>query len=229
MNFSFARTARLVSGVAIIGVASFFILNQIEKWALIKESNQEAAYAYQDARELIALGFSENDELIDLMHERKKLFEERADTLGKRHLVLYGRHGSSNEEQELEQLIVINKKMLRSYVRDLQDYRKLGVPNDNHIVQFAQKKIVRLTFVLAELERQQLSAQDGVAHSAEHMKRLKKLVATNRKSLKNYQKELSGYRNHGMKLDDPKMAFLKTQLTDQLRSTNELERMMAQS
>ena len=224
------RIMRVAGGAVILGFASFFIINQMEKWALISASRREAGYTQRQAQELVALGFSEKDEIIDLKRDRTSRLERRADAIGKQRVVLYShKKVTKDERQELQDLITINKKMLHSYVRDLQDYRKLGVPEGNNIVCFAQKKVVRLSLVLAELERQFESMKNGVVYSAAHIKRLKKLVATNRKSIDNYKKELRNYYEDGLQITDPKIAFIKVQLTDQFKSMDALELILEQS
>ena len=111
-----------------------------------------------------------------------------------------------------------------SYIKDIKEYKKLGITNSHAIIKFAHDKIIRLTMALAELERQ-LNGNIRNSHD-EYTQRLSRMYEINKQSIDQFKHELHQHLKAGMHEQDPKLLFVRRQITRKTRALRQLDEIL---
>ncbi len=204
----------------LVSVAAFWLVNYVKRWALISRERTIATQTQQEIAEYKKLGFSDQTELIQLLEGRLQRTQARIDMIMHTWLVLQLRK-EPNEltKRTLDSIASINKKMLLCYIKDVKDSQKLGVANAD-IIKFAHDKIIRLTIGLSEVERQLKSGVFCSPH--ECSQRLSRMHEINQESITQFKRELHAL-STGLQENDPKLVFVRNQITQKMRALCQLE------
>ncbi len=214
--------AVLLVSIIVVIFGGLLLYRHFKRWALVRMERDAVLHVQDDIAEYEQLGFSQETELIKRLHaqlqwiKHKRLFENQ------------GFSGETSVSQsrikraQLKALIALNKKMLKSYIKDMQEYRKLGVSNSHNIIRFSYDKIVRLTIALAELERQ----LDGGIPNSEYTKRVARMREITKQSIAQFKDELKKYCHNGVSEDQSKMQFVRAQLTRKVKELYQLNKVL---
>lgn len=213
-------------GLILVSIATFLLVNYIKRWAIIHQQRCVTSQTEQEISEYKRLGFSDNEELIQLLHGRIHRAQKKIDDITHKWLVVH-LHNPLNEtaKHNIQNIVSINKKMLMGYIKDIKEYKKLGITNSHPIISFAHDKIIRLTIALAELERQ---LNGGTRNSSnEYTQRVSRMYQINQQSIEQFKHELEKHVQAGIEELDPKLVFVRRQLTRKTRALQQLDGILA--
>ena len=179
--------------------------------------------ANNDIRDYKQLGFSDDSELIQLLHGRLQRIENRITQL-QNQTFMNTKNAPTQNRKQLQQIVALNKKMLQSYLQDVQELRRLGIPTSHDIISFSHDKIVRLTIALAELERQ-LNTNIFNTHN-EYTQRLVRMQEISQQSIAQFKEELQTYVDKNGAPTHEKIQFVKEQITKKTRALHQLEELL---
>lgn len=163
--------------IALLVVSSFFILvgswylyRYLRRWAITRIEREQLRENERILLSFQALGFEPSSELVQTLQNHAKHIHN---TIDQRDVSWFG-IGFDKNDEKIDLLVTVNKKMLQSYMRDLQDYRSQNIPTTDTLVQFTYDKMVRLTLALAELKRLKNSGidDDDYYKKAERMREI---------------------------------------------------------
>ncbi len=190
----------------------FFL--HVQQWSFINTEREKIGLIKQEIAQYQQLGFAEESELIVLLRQRlhQKKMKKRARKYQWSVADSSSAHGDTHVQ--LERLFGLNRTMLMSYMKDVQEYKKLGMPNSHTIIRFSYDKIVRLTIALSELERQ---LHDG-SEQGEFTKRVQRMQDITNQSIVQYKDALQQCGD-----DTKKSTFLRMQLTARMKELDMLD------
>ena len=189
-------------------------------WYYLSSKNHKQEAIDTIAREITvfkSLGFDTSSEIIstlsDFVHELQTNTEESA---------RWSFVQSENiDAKDFDVLVTVNKKMLKSYMKDLQEYRKLGVPTTSTIVRFSYDKVVRLTIALAELEKSRVEGLPTI----EYRKKVERMREITKQSITHSKTTLRDYLHDGIK-QDSKINAEREYVTRKVRDLVALDRVV---
>lgn len=188
----------------------------------------ESTKQFKEIKELTQLGFSEKDEAIAFLRKRIIRMQQTLKDMQQFWLTFERQKIALNRleknHQKVAQLIQLNKKLMKSYARDIIDYEKLKVPGTNRIVQFARDKLSRLLVTLADLERQK--NEFSPLQTSTLGQRIRRMIEINNQAITYYKYALRTCRIQGIDIDDMRVQFIKQQLTTKLKIGNALEQLL---
>lgn len=219
----------LITLISILLIASIALLifRHLERRAQIDFGQEVVTGVLQEIQELKKMGFAEKDEAMQAMRSRAKRSQHKVDELKQQwHLFTKKRALKTIDKKKLARLIQLNKKMIRSYAQDLNEYYKLGIPPNTKAVSFAKEHIGRLALALTDLKKQQAAIEKGELVSMQQAERIRRMIEINKQSMDYYKTELNDYTKQGLALQEPKVQLAKRQLTQKARAINALEKLL---
>lgn len=159
-----------------------------------------------------SLGFDESGELIAMLEAHAKTLQDHEQGNGE----------DSDDQKKMALLVAVNKKMLTSYLKDLRDYRRMGVANTSSIVRFSHDKVVRLTIALAELERNRLSGLPA----DEYAKKVARMREITQQSLAHSKNLLRDYIHAGVQDTDSRIRTERANILHKMKNLIELDRVL---
>jgi hypothetical protein len=123
-------------------------------------------------------------------------------------------------DKDTSDLISLNKKMLQSYVRDLQEYSKMKLPTTSNIVRFTYDKVVRLTIGLAELEKNKHIA------ASEYRKKLIRMREITKQAIVHSKQTLWSYMHDRLADTDIRVSNERNYLTNKIGHFIALDRII---
>ena len=163
----------------------------------------------REIADLRVLGFSANDEALQLLDRRKPS------------VACQGCDGE--EKEKSSRLASLYQTMLASYLRDLREFEKLGISQKASLVHFVNRRVIQLREWLAVLERRQ--AATGLnADSTGLTRRMKGLVCEYEQLVAHCKGELRMCTARGMAHEAPRVAMLKERIRHGVRMIVDLER-----
>ncbi len=213
-------------GFIVVAGTSFLLFKYFRKWSRIRAMHEYAKETKQEMGDYQQLGFANDSELMQLLEGKLQRAYNRVTQLEKQNMYSNAKQNSKNKKQ-LEKILTINKKMLLSYLQDVQEFRKLGVETGNNIISFSHDKIVRLTIALAEIERQLNGSSDSTQN--EFTKRLERMQEISKQSIAQFKQELLQYKKSNLPENNPTVQFVKTQITKKMRALHQLEELLVRN
>lgn len=175
----------IILGISLVVIAfsSMYLYKYLRRWALSRIEREQLHKIERDLVSYRSLGFEPSSRLICTLEgfctQLKTAIDNRdKNWLQDEHVI---------DDTNIDLLVAVNKKMLKSYLRDLQEYRRKGLGTESNLVTFSYDKVVRLTLALAELEK---IRKDGLADGEYIQKivRMKEItmqsIAYNKKALR---------------------------------------------
>ncbi len=219
----------LCISIIVFTFCGWLLFRYLRRWALVGVQREAVQQVRHELTEYQGLGFDEETELIALL--QKRLQYQRMRKRAVKYEWKIAHNTNESDREHLQKLFDLNKKMLAGYVQDLQEYRKLGMPTSCDIIRFSYDKMVRLTIALSELERQLAACPIGgcegvlVADGAEGEfgKRVRRMKEITTQSIAQYKDALRVYYDEGVDTQDPRIQFLRTQLTARVKQMNQLD------
>jgi hypothetical protein len=210
----------------VAALAGLFLFKKIEERAQIHFGQEVVTEVLKDIKQLKGIGFSEQDEAVRALRARAKRSQHKVNELQKNwHIFKRNRTLETTDANKLARMIQLDKKMMRSHTQDINEYQKLGLPQNNKAVDFAKDSIVNLALALADLKKQQAAIQKGKLFSAEQADRIRCMIQLNKQAMNYYKTELKNYAKRNA-MQEPKAQFAKKQLTQKARAMNALEELM---
>ena len=192
---------------------------------MIRMHQETMQHTNHDLRDYKKLGFSDDSELIQLLHGRLQRVEKQIATLQNQTIIKNKEQAPIHNRKQLQQILTLNKKMLQSYLKDVQELRRLGVPTSNDIISFSHDKIVRLTIALAELERQ---LNGNIFNTQnEYTQRLSRMQEISQQSIEQFKNQLKQFVQYNLEPTNEKIQFVKDQITKKTRALLQLEELLA--
>lgn len=139
----------LAVSIIVIALSSLYLYKYLRRWALSRIEREQLHQVERDLVSYRSLGFEPSSRLVCALEgfcdQLKAAIDDRdKNWLGNEHLI---------DDTNIDLLVSVNKKMLKSYLRDLQEYRRKGLGPQSNLITFSYDKVVRLTLALAELEK----------------------------------------------------------------------------
>ncbi len=207
-------------------LAGLFIFRQIERRAQINFGQEMVTQALREIQELKEVGFAEQDEAVRSLRSRAKLSQHKISELENNwHLFNQKRTLKNLDTKKLARLIQLNKKMINSYAQDINEYQKLGLPQNHKVISFAQDSIVRLAITLTDLKKQQIAIEKGECVSTQQIDRIKRMIAVNKQSIDHHKTLLSYYTKQDS-ISSKKVQRAKKQITKKVNTINALEKLL---
>ena len=224
-------TGSLIVSILVFTFCGWSFFKYLRQWALIRMEHDAISQMRSEISQYQKLGFEEKSELIAVLQKRLQQIKMRKRSL-KNSWLEPEKSVARHSRIALKQLFDVNRKMLTGYIKDVQEYRKRGVSTSSNIVRFSYDKMVRLTIALSELEHQLNERQLGEqqlgefqlddhqlcdTQTGEFTKRLHRMQEITRQSIVQYKDALEKYRNTRVSDNDPKMQFVRMQLTRRIK------------
>ncbi len=171
----------------------------------------------QNVRELSALGFNQNSSVIQLLKKQANRVKKIAFKSKYNCFDLKVSHSSLYNREQLEDLITLHKKMMRSCLRDMHDYCKLGLSKKTSVFQFSHRSLIRLSASVENLD-QLLCAKNMSDVDAYHcVQKVHRMIVINQHVLDQYKKALHDFRDQGIMFEHKKVAFIKEHIEQRVR------------
>ena len=183
-----SRIILLIISAFLIAVGSWYIYRYFRRWVITKIEREQLRDNERILLSFKSLGFEPSSELIQTLESHGRQIEQ-AIVQRYQNWLTGGKLGT--DDQKIDLLVTVNKKMLRSYIRDLQDYRNQNIPTTDTLVKFTYDKMVRLTLALAELKRLKGCGieDDEYCKKAERMKEITlQSIARSKNTLRDFLK-----------------------------------------
>ncbi len=204
----FSLYLSLVIALSLAFLGLYFAYRYFRRWALISIQREKIIALKHQADQFMQLGFDPQSEVMQLVDGRIQWVHD-----------VVKHHAVGNKGATIAAIISLNKNMLASYLKDLQDFRALGAARNHPIIVHAYDKTIRLTLALAELERQYIERHFDSLD--DYAKRIERMCAIASQSIEHYIAELSIG-----DCDEVKDSFIKNQLAHKMRLLSRLERLL---
>lgn len=142
----------------------------VTKYTDIALINKELTYVKKQIDILKKLGFMDNDEAMKILQEYKYRYEKKLEDISQINpLSLSSLFSSPSEDSEKnEKLIAIHKKILKGCIRDLRDYRSMGISEQSQLIKHTRETMIRIMIELGTLERHNQSSNKKIITSNLH-------------------------------------------------------------
>lgn len=216
MNRSFFMYGVLIIiGMTVLGTTSWYFLPYFYHWSQNCTEQEAIAYMEHEIISFKSLNFSSSSEIITMLESYVQQLKERNGTW-------HSGEFDCKDGKKHEALIAVNKKMLQTYMKDLQEYAKKGSASENNIIQFSYDKVIRLTIALAELEQYR---NEGLP-SEEYMKKIDRMHEITQQAITHSKRMLRSYFHNGLKEDHPKVQAERNYITSKVHHLIELDKIV---
>lgn len=157
-----------------------------------------------------SLGFGDHDRLITVLSDYAMQLENAPQVIER---------DKTSMPSNINPLTAVTKKMLKSYMSDVRQYREMGIDRTDTIMRFSHDKIVRLTLCLAELEK---CKRTGLPWG-EYTKKIGRLREITNRSIVQGQQALRKYRSDGFDENDARVIAQRDHLTKKMCALIELD------
>jgi hypothetical protein len=182
------RIILLIISALLVVAGSYYLYRYLRRWAITKIEREQLRDNERIILSFKSLGFEPTSELIKTLESHGQQIEQ---AIAQRYQNWFDGGKMGTDDQKIDLLVTVNKKMLKSYIRDLQDYRIQKIPTTDTLVKFTYDKMVRLTLALAELKRLKGCGieDDEYCKKAERMKEITlQSIARSKNSLRDFLK-----------------------------------------
>ncbi len=220
MGMIFAVSLMLAAGIG--GIGYMFV----QRRTVLEAERQKIRKLQREVAEFERLGFNEDTQLMRSLREREVWLSNKRKALeGQWFLPAKSNSQDLCNPATIVQMYQVTKNALRTYVNDIQQYRKKGVVLDSTEVQFAYDKIVRLTIALAQLDQQRSNSDDLVDEMFYHdcFERLERMREITNLSIAHAKQKLQKYRENGTKETHAITQLLREQLTQKIEIIAQLD------
>ncbi|MDP3889029.1 MAG: hypothetical protein Q8Q25_00605 [bacterium] len=212
--------SRLLAALGLVILGSFFAFDWRNKQILIDAAYQDLTLVHTNLHELVDLGFDVQDEAMQLLQKRIQRSQDMIAQLKRDWFVLS--KVPCVAKDLLDRRIDVYKKMMRSCVRDIHDYTKLGYQK-NGAFQFAYDNLVHLEIALENLKRCR-EVVDLKEHDTYHyVQEMQHMIGINQHMVDHYKKLLQNVRSNAITLDDNQVTFIKKNIAQHLQIIDELQ------
>ena len=222
-----ARASRIFLVVIAVLITMGGLFDWADKRGRIAKHKKLLSQIERQADELLQLGFSEQDEAVQFLRQRAKRQYNKVVSIKKERFAQVKKNKNKKimqiSEQNIQDLIALNKKMIQSYAADIRDYHKLGIQEGAPIVMFSRDKMIRLAMSLHELKKKLHELSDHALIKKQLKPRLARMKQVNEQSAQYYQYMLRRYQKENSSLVNEQAEFAKKQLTSKLHALNELD------
>lgn len=214
--------------IILVGVLFAFsvVRHARNKKAALQKTQQDLVRAQSEIVELKKLGFADNDEVVCIAGSRIRRLQRRVSQLEAHWGWSYQTPKVQLKQRAaLMQLLQVHKNMIRSYAYDIQGYRTLNLPSDDHAVRFAYDQLVCLAISYTDLDEQAKKLSSGEWIDEDHIEKIGRMIAINNQSIDYYKQVVLDCDGKTMQ-DIPQMTFMRKQLTHKARAIASLERLL---
>ena len=189
----------VVISTIVMGLIFFYLFKYFRRHMVVRAQKQLTQHIDREIIELQTLGFAPESELVHVLRKRKAY-------------LLNGQFPT--ESPNLGAVLLLQKKMLLSYITEAKLLRKRDVDPKSNLMRFAYDKIVRLTIAVAELERQLKEDHDDGSEFQKRVDRMKEITS---QSIAHYKKQMREYMRKGLAYDDERLKEARDMLAVRIK------------
>ncbi|GAF75698.1 unnamed protein product, partial [marine sediment metagenome] len=181
----------------------------------------------QELNDLAALGFSFDDVVMQLSHQRAQRVEDKKQNVKKSWIMRkYVSHNVQQKIDSLEKTITLYKKQIAGYARDIRDYRALGLKFHDDTVKFSYESMMQLKLDLVELQVQYDVMKASRIGSYMFAHKLFTFLEDIEQSIDQYKNALHDFKQRGISKDTQHVLFARNQLLQRFKMRDQLEELL---
>lgn len=191
----------------ILGLGTWYLYKYFRRHIIIRAQKEADGKITSEIAELRALGFDEESDAVSVLESRYSSHRRGAEP-------------KENRADQHSDLLALNKKMLMSYIKEGNMFKKQGIDPKSNLMKFTYDKIVRLTIAVVELKRQ---LRENETQMSEYEKRVERMREITRQSINHYKKTLWDYQRKNLAATDERIKAARSILTTRLKHLAALE------
>jgi hypothetical protein len=122
--------------------------------------------------------------------------------------------GQASPHDELQQLIIMQKKMVNNAKKEVDEFHCMGLHDDNKIVVDTCCRLADANSKLAHLECKLCCLRKGMAE--DESDRIASIITLDKEAVVAYKKEIEEYIQLGLADDDPKIKLARDKMTQKM-------------